>query len=358
MKITDYDHRQTNIAKGVALLMLLWHHLFYNNPDTFNRFISLWVVNGTAYNTPIESYLADFCKVCVAVFLLLSGFGLFKSYRSWQRNLNCPQMTLKEDAQFVWHHLSKLFLDYWYIYIIFVPLGLIFNKPLNLVYEENLLYGIVDFLGLSHIFVTPTMNATWWFMGIIIVYYLLFPVLMKIVNYSAELFIALCILFHFSTFLPEFQHVRTYLLPFAVGMYLAKYNWLERIKNAHTSVAKSAILCIVLILGAIIVRYYNGHKTTYDAFFAFAVILFSYLLLSRVPLISTILQELGKYSGSIFMFHTFLYSYYFQKIVFSPRYSIVIFVLFTLACYIIAKLLEYTKDSVKYRKLYPMLSRK
>lgn len=29
----DFDKRQTNIAKGVAVLLLLWHHLFYDDPD-------------------------------------------------------------------------------------------------------------------------------------------------------------------------------------------------------------------------------------------------------------------------------------------------------------------------------------
>ena len=67
-----FDKRQTNIAKGVAVLLLLWHHLFYNKPEYYERFTSIFVYQGV----PIECRIATFCKVCVAIFLVLSGFGL------------------------------------------------------------------------------------------------------------------------------------------------------------------------------------------------------------------------------------------------------------------------------------------
>ena len=73
-----FDKRQTNIAKGLAVLFLLWHHLFFNSPDNYSLFYSMFSIKGI----PAESFFADFCKVCVAVFLVLSGYGLHKS---WER---------------------------------------------------------------------------------------------------------------------------------------------------------------------------------------------------------------------------------------------------------------------------------
>lgn len=73
-----FDKRQTNIAKGLTLLLLLWHHLFYNSAEFYDRFKSLYLLSG---GVPIESFISAFCKACVAIFLLLSGFGL---YKSWQ----------------------------------------------------------------------------------------------------------------------------------------------------------------------------------------------------------------------------------------------------------------------------------
>lgn len=119
-----FDKRQTNIAKGVALLLLLWHHLFYNSPETYTRFTSLYIFHGV----PIECWLADFCKVCVAIFLLLSGYGLTKSFsRYYTNHLKDGKLPVKKSCRYVFNHLIKLLSNYWLIYIIFVPLGIFFG---------------------------------------------------------------------------------------------------------------------------------------------------------------------------------------------------------------------------------------
>ena len=117
----ELDHfsiKQTNIAKGIALLLLLWHHLFYNNPNNYNDFKSLYVFNGK----PIECILADFCKVCVAMFLILSGYGLYKIYTSYiEKQMNQKGVNrLKNSVIYTKNRLIKLISDYWFIYIIFV----------------------------------------------------------------------------------------------------------------------------------------------------------------------------------------------------------------------------------------------
>jgi hypothetical protein len=49
----------TNACKGVALILLLWHHLFYQNPE-YGLFVFKF---------------ATLSKVCVAIFVILSGYG-------------------------------------------------------------------------------------------------------------------------------------------------------------------------------------------------------------------------------------------------------------------------------------------
>lgn len=122
-----FDKRQTNIAKGVAVLMLLWHHLFFNNEENYKKFIS--IIPGT--NVPIECYISDFCKVCVAIFLLLSGYGLYKSYEKTAQKYGVGnRLGAKNDCKFLWNHYIKMMSGYWFIYIIFVPMGLFFEEVL------------------------------------------------------------------------------------------------------------------------------------------------------------------------------------------------------------------------------------
>ena len=178
----EFDIRQTRIAKGIAILLLLWHHIFLNTPENQQRFVSLFSIKGV----PIECLVSEYAKVCVAMFLVLSGYGLYKSWINrfgiiLGGNYN-PR--IKDQISFVKNRLTKLMFGFWVVFIIFVPLSIWFGKPFWIVYKGNVLYGLIDFFGLSTIFSTPTMNPTWWFMGAIIVFYILFPLLIKLFSYS------------------------------------------------------------------------------------------------------------------------------------------------------------------------------
>ena len=93
-----FDIRQTNIAKGFAILLLMWHHLFFNSPKNNNAFETILIFQ----DIPIECYIARFCKVCVSIFLFLSGYGL---YKSWQKAQNShSSWGIKQKFLFVKKH--------------------------------------------------------------------------------------------------------------------------------------------------------------------------------------------------------------------------------------------------------------
>lgn len=70
MKLSIDD---SNALKGIAILMMLWHHLFYYSNGSFNDIY----ING--YGLAKTSALA--CKVCVAIFVFVSGYGLMEKYK-------------------------------------------------------------------------------------------------------------------------------------------------------------------------------------------------------------------------------------------------------------------------------------
>ena len=220
-----FDKRQTNIAKGIALLLLLWHHLFYNNPEYYSRFISLFPIKGI----PMECFIADFCKVCVAIFLFLSGYGLFKSYSTYlNKNTIKGKVPIKVVVKYIYKHFIKLLSDYWFIYIIFVPLGLFFGHSVLVYFGINPIYYIADFLGLSYLLFeyNATMNATWWFMSMILLFYLLFPFLYRVQKYSSELLLIISVIILFCPLIPDFRQIKLWLCPFVFGMYAVSYTHL------------------------------------------------------------------------------------------------------------------------------------
>ena len=356
----QFDIRQTNIAKGVALLMLLWHHLFYNSAAYYQRFTTMRLYKGI----PIESTISDYCKVCVSVFLLLSGYGLYMSWQSWQKKMvqKNGKFTVWHQVLFVKNHLLKLMFGYWFVYILFVPWSALIGTPFWEFYKGNFWYGLIDFLGLANLFKTPSMNGTWWFMSVIILLYLLFPLMMFIMKRSPETLVALAVFITFSQvfkFLPKtpfFSRYYVWLIPFTMGMYLARYLLFDRLGTHYGSAVKAVVMCCVSLAACIAIRLYLHHKLYFDGVFAVAVILFAFLVLSRIPILSTVLEHLGIQSGAIFMFHTFIFNRYCKDIIYWFKYAIPIFLVLTVVCYLLAVGIQYLKKWIRYDKLVKKLT--
>lgn len=348
-----FDKRQTNIAKGVALLLMLWHHLF--DESLSNEFVSIFVID----STPIESIISKYAKVCVAIFLFLSGFGLYRSFIIKRKNQGRDnKRRVFFEIGFVRNRLIKLISNYWVIYLLFVPLGLLFGVVFWKVYNHSVLYGALDFLGLAYLFSTSTMNPTWWFISMIIIVYLLFPLFIRFLDYSPELF---CLLMLGMMVMPKvsfLEHVGDYYRwfpPVMLGMVFSKYNFFERINKNNTSFIKKLLICVFLLIVALCFR--RNYLVDFDAVFSLSVILTCYFIIARIPLLNKVLELLGKHSSNIFLFHTFIYSIYLKDFVYSFKYPPIIFLLLLIMCFALSIVIDFIKRLTGYNKLVDKLIR-
>jgi peptidoglycan/LPS O-acetylase OafA/YrhL len=321
--------------------MLLWHHLFFNRSENYELFQSVFYYN----NIPIECCVADVFKICVAVFLLLSGYGLYKSWKSYENRLNTNNH--QNQMIFVKNHLLKLMFGYWFIYLIFVPMGAFFGKPFWEVYQGNILYGFIDFLGLSNLFSTPTMNATWWFMGTIIVYYILFPVFIKVFSYSKEMLVAIAALVLVLP-IPNIGELKTWLLPFVIGMCSADCNMFTRLDDRLGNTLIRWLVALSFLVVATV--FYRGNSKS-AVFLASVIIIASCSVLSRIPILNKVLEIFGIYSSGIFMFHTFIFSYYFKEFIYGFKYSFLIYFVLVAICLFIAFVIEKIKHIIHLDRL-------
>ena len=76
--MTTFTKRHTQIAKGVAILLMLYHHLFVIPERISVEHFSL--LDAVLPNAQIT--IATFCKLCVCIYIFLSGFGLYHQYKS------------------------------------------------------------------------------------------------------------------------------------------------------------------------------------------------------------------------------------------------------------------------------------
>ena len=145
-------------VKSFAILLMLVHHLF-TFPDRLPKtgYISLFSLSGLT----IEQFIGGFGKVCVCLFLFLSGYGLYISYYE-------KKVTIKSILQ----RILKFYIQFWKICLLFIPLGLVLGKI-----TFNLKEIFLNVIGVS-----STINGEWWFIYLYVLLVLLFPILLKLVK--------------------------------------------------------------------------------------------------------------------------------------------------------------------------------
>lgn len=321
---------KTLIIKGVATCLLLWHHLYYENPDRSLTYI-----------------IAYYGKVCVAIFLILSGYGLVKSFNKYSSSF-----------KFVVEKIEKLYLNYWLIWVIFVPIGIIFfDRSLASVYKVNIVIKlIINLLGIqTTVFGFYGYNPTWWFMGLIIVFYFLFPLLYKaIIKYSkltlllSFIFMILPIWYKIPLIGSVLGNYIIWIFPFILGIYAAHTNIFERLSNIKFNKFGKLVLYFSLLMIFMIIRVYGIGiiNIKADGIIGFMICIVTFEYISNIKYLNSSLKFIGKHSSNIFLFHTFIYYLYFKKFIYSFRYNILIFIVLLCICLIISICIEIAKGKI------------
>ena len=286
------------------------------------------------------------CKVCVAIFVLLSAYGLYRSYESY---CELKGESLKNAVSFTWKHLKKLITGYWWAVVPFAVLGMATGmRSFATVYGtggKSLVYLIVDILGLGgRVDMNHMFNVTCWYIALAVGLYLLFPIFYHLIRKNTILFCGVTLVLCFRPFGDIILTSKIWILPFALGLVFAKYNLFEKVMNQTPKVA-TQIGIVLLLIGLALLR--RRYGVNVDGFFAIGIICFMLFVTSKLPIVATIFDFIGKHSANIFMTHTFFFSYYWSRYIYSPKYPILIFALLLSVCLVYSILLEKIKVIVK-----------
>lgn len=298
------------IVKGIAICAMLWHHLF----------LSTVFDEATLDFSPLTIYLAQTGKICVALFLFLSGYGLAVKYDKIVETSSSAIEFINKTLILLFKRFAHFYANYWIIFLIFVPIGVyVFNRPLSAAYgeHENIIIGLtLDVLGLQAF---KSYNITWWFNKLIIICYLVFPLLFficKKINWVFVLMIS-CLFprLHIASFGVDFSFWQ---LSFLLGILWAlNVNKLEVLLNKYNFDGLKVLIFSFVVLSALLfVRYLIGNMRL-DAFISLTlIILVSQLFEFKKMRIFGILSFLGKHVANIYMVHTFIYAYWFPDYIY------------------------------------------
>jgi peptidoglycan/LPS O-acetylase OafA/YrhL len=327
------------IIKGIAICLMLWHHLFYLNPE----------YGGFVFQT------AQFGKVCVSLFLFASAYGLTVQYN---KVFDRP---ITETFKFMAKRFVKFYANYWIVFLIFVPIGVfIFGRHLSDAYGSLIPVRatIRDFLGIN---IGASYNVTWWFNSLIIYLYLLFPILYFVgKRWPFLLLIVSIILWKFQIpILPSIIH--DWLFAFSLGIVCVLNT--DKI-NHFLNKTNYWLLCGLLLVTFLvlffvrqypIIPYFNGIQV--DGFITLNIVVLV-ILIMRTAYFGGALKFLGKHSINIYMIHTFIFYYWFSRFIYSFKYPALIFVGLLAICLIISIILEYGKKAVNLSTLINNVNKK
>lgn len=339
-RLTIHD---TNVLKGIALILLLIHHLFYEG----NMPIAELYLAGH----PVVQEFSIWCKVCVSIFVLLSGYGLTLSAYN------------KGGIGKLWifykRRILKLMPNYWFIYFIFVPIGVfIFGRTYSIVYKGSVIRFVLDFLGL-HYAVTGDVNGynpTWWFYGCIIVLYAIFPLLYKFRKYWWINMAFAFFSFYFGSRIPIFKSCSSYVPCFIAGIYLSYIPLPQPTANMmKRGVYKLILLCVISYIFA--QRLISPQPILWDTVIA-SVIVIGYLQIPVPSYIQCSLAFVGKHSFNIFLFHTFIYYYYLRDYIYWTTNPFLIFLTLLTICLAISIVLEWLKHMLGINRILSYLTNK
>jgi peptidoglycan/LPS O-acetylase OafA/YrhL len=122
-------------------------------------------------------WLSELGKVCVAIFVFCSGYGLSVSYPESIQRDNLKAI-VKGSIRFEIKRLIKFYSNYWIVFLIFVPISVFcFGRSLSMPYgnDSNIILSLIlDLFGLQGL---GSFNITWWFNKLILLFYFCFPIL-------------------------------------------------------------------------------------------------------------------------------------------------------------------------------------
>ncbi len=355
----EFSVKYSNIIKGVAILFMLFHHLFWNMAlyNTYGMSFSPLTIERTAQ-------IAAFSRMCVPLFTFVSGVGLLYSYKK-----------MKKKKNFFLIRCLKLLPTFYVIvvisYILYLIFGLdyikvnFFNSNIYL----SIIYLIFDLTGLSTILNTPTIGPVWWYIGISLMFSFIVPIIYKLAKkygwflVGVGLFLIprlLCITPSSSlTALP-------YIFILFLGMYCEDTNFLSKIANKKIISNNFAnTLVKLLIYFVLLLCSYIYFTHTYDLSFMelsygvipFLIIIIVCEFIAPIKYIAETFAFFGKHSIIIYLIHDILLNLFRPYFYSFPHFIISFIVLFVLSL-IIALVVEFILNKIGYYNRFNKLINK
>lgn len=364
-----FTKEHTMQMKGIAIIILLFHHCFLNAQRWATvPYEKLATTNGWGYYpisfAPFSShtiqYLASFSKICVAMFVFMTGYGMWVSYESQKKKTTT--------SNYIKKRMVTLMTGFLIIFVVTEILAIPTGRFIEVYGHDfrSVVYMIIDALGLAKLLGTPLFCLTWWYMSLAIVLIMIFPFVHSIMEKYQWIVVVASIIVPRACGFGQSTDLFRYLLAYTLGMYFAQHDLLARIKEKfmEQNVAGKLLSLIVSLIGlAVIIKCRQNawigwkYLDFWDGFAAMYVIVNSYIYILNGKWIVKGLGFLGKHSMNIFLIHSFYRDVFFHEFTYSFYYAWLDYIVLMAISLVTSIVLEWFKKLIRYEKFIDWVKR-
>ena len=364
-----FTKEHTMQMKGIAIIILLFHHCFLNAQRWATvPYEKLATTKGWGYYpisfAPFSShtiqYLASFSKICVAMFVFMTGYGMWVSYESQKKKTTM--------SNYIKKRMVTLMTGFLIIFVVTEILAIPTGRFIEVYGHDfrSVVYMIIDALGLAKLLGTPLFCLTWWYMSLAIVLIMIFPFVHSIMEKYQWVVVVASIIVPRACGFGQSTDLFRYLLAYTLGMYFAQHDLLARIKEKfmEQNVAGKLLSLIVSLIGlAVIIKCRQNawigwkYLDFWDGFAAMYVIVLSYIYILNGKWIVKGLDFLGKHSMNIFLIHSFYRDVFFHKFTYSFYYAWLDYIVLMAISLVTSIVLEWFKKLIRYEKFIDWVKR-
>lgn len=344
-----FSKRETNILKGIAIQVIMVHHIFWGlyGADELHfllKKISYFMVyNGFLFNH---------------VFFAISGYGFALKAKKYS-----PSKIVLRNEISLWTQFWPVFILGWISFFIMKNMELLeqisffdkLNSILITVYGQGGIKGILfwalDACGLNDAFGIPCLNPTWWYLSASQLALMAVAVIYGISK--GRIGLAWISLILWAGHGSQTNLYISCMLSCLSGAVLAEYNVIGYFdKNKKSRLSGLACALVLLVVWYHAKSLFDLHYIS-SIFLPFSLFLLTHLILNGIPGLSTVLEFIGKNSAYLFMIHTFIYKILtpVSLFVYDSHWAIVVYMRVFIITLIIAIILTKLKEIVGYTKM-------
>lgn len=309
---TEFTREDTKLIKAIAVFLMVIHHVLLNGNLAANY-----------ASSQLYSDLQLAGKLCIGLFLMLSGYGIYY------------QLQGKEPAGIISGKILGVYKKYWLASLVFFPIAIAMGHSFSL--SEI----VINLLGVNF-----TFNGETWFLRSFIVCTCLAPLLCKLVDKLSSVFSGILLVAAvdvvgrlillekvrnlpiFETYLNSYaamwvREVEMYLACFIMGLVCARFDLFARFKALVLRYNKWIIRVIGVLVIAATISFQADNYDTYMHFTSVFIVLGTICLSAFTDgLIKKACCFVGRHSSYIWLTHTYFCFYCFSNIIYASGNAI------------------------------------